>query len=378
MTSLRRLLNVIVIAIVVLIVVLVSIVKFVDPNRIKPFITAEVKKQTGYQLVIDGNFTWSFYPRLGIKAEGMTLTAPKETKPFITMQNVTLGMDFLQLLRGKRNLSGDVHAKQLTLMNLQARNLNADVQWENNILTISPVSAELYEGWMAGTMHARNLSKIPEFDWDVQFTRVELQPLLQDLNGKSIKLEVGGVGQLRMEAETSGMNKEALIKHLQGTMNYNLSNGFVTGIDLNYLIDSAVQIINKKPISPPPAGKMQTSFESLTGTMKIKRGVTTTEDTVLVSSVFTVKSAGSIDLTRQFLDYSLEILPQNLEQLKWGIPVLVSGYLQDPTVKLDMLKINTIIANEEFQRLKDKAKEKLKDVPKDVEKFLGKIFNGDE
>lgn len=367
----------ILIAIVILLVVgLVAFDKFVDPNRVKTMITAEVQRQTGYQLAIDGEFAWSFYPVFGIKAGSIRIFAPQQPKkPFAVLKDVTLGMEIMQLVQGKKNLSGDVHVGQMTLMNLQAKKVSAEVSWENNVLTISPLSCMLYDGWMSGTVHAQNLNKTPYYDWDVQFNRVQLKPLLYDLGADDSKLTVDGIGQLRMEAKTNGLSKDSLIKHLQGTMSFNLGNGVVSGIDLNYLVSTAVDIINKQPISQPN-NITQTSFESLTGTMKIKNGVTSSDDTVLIAPAFTVKSTGVINLSGQTIDYSLDVIPQNLEQLKWGIPVIVEGDLQNPKVKLDTLKINTIIANEEFQRMKEKAKEKIKELPKGIDKFLGKVLGG--
>ncbi len=373
MSILRSGLNILITCVIIIIVAVTALYVFVDPNRLKPYITETVRKQTGYQLDIDGNLGWSVYPRIGVEAESMQITAPQEKHPFIIMQNAVLGMDFLQLLRGKSNLSGDVHIKYLTLGNMHAENVTAEIAWEDNVLTLSPVSATLYDGWMSATVHARDLTKTPHWDWDAQFSRIQLKSLLLDLSGKDSKLMVDGTGQLRMEAVTSGSTKSDVIKHMQGNLSFSLTNGTVTGIDLNYLVNTAAELIQKQPVSPP-ADISQTAFESLTGTMKIKQSVASSDNTILVTSAFTVKAAGSIDLTRQFIDYNLNVVPQQLEKYKWGIPVIVIGDLQSPTVKLDMLKLNTIIANEQFQQLKEKAENKLKELSPKVDNFLQRVF----
>ena len=373
MKLLRKGLNVLIIIVVVIALIITALCVFVDPNRLKPIITAQIQKQTDYQLDIVGNFSWSFYPRVGIKAEGMSLTAPQQKAPFAEMKEVTLGMDLFQLLRGNSNLSGDIHIKYLTLMNLHMQNVSADMAWEDNIFTISPISAVLYDGWMSGTVHGRDLSKVPHWDWDMQFSRVQIKPLLFDLNGQDNKLDISGIGQLRMEADTTGNTKSELINHMHGNLKYGLTNGVVSGIDLNYYIATAVELINRQPVSSP-SDTMQTSFESLTGSMRLRNGVASTDDTILVSSAVTVKATGNLDLIRDSIDYALDIVPQHLEAFKWSIPVLITGSLQSPNVKLDTLKINTIIANEQFQRLKEKAEDKLKKMPKGVENLLQKVF----
>lgn len=373
----QRFFNILLVALVILIIGVAAVCMYVDPNRLKPLITAEVHKRTEYQLDIDGNFTWSFYPRLGIKAEGMRLTAPKQKKPFVEMRDVVLGMDFVELLQGKSKLSGEVHAKHLSLVNLHARNVSAEIEWEDGALTISPISAMLYHGWMAATIHGRDLRKTPQWDWDVQFNRVQLKPFLRDLNGKNSKLQLDGLGQLHMTAETHGFNKSDIVNRMDGKLNYSLTNGTVAGIDLNYIVGTAVELIKKKPVNSP-GNTFQTSFESMTGSMKINHGLAITDDTVLVAPAFTVKALGTIDLSRQDIDYNLNVVPLHLEKFKWSIPVALTGDLHSPSIKLDMAKLNTVIANEQFQRLKEKTEENLKKLPQRVDKFLQQVLGSDQ
>lgn len=373
MGMLRSGLTILITCVILIVIAVAALYLFVDPNRLKPVIMNAVNQQTGYKLEINGNFSWAVYPRMGVEAQSMQITAPQQTQPFAIMQNVILGTDFLQLLRGKSNLSGNVHIKYLTLMNMHAENVTADVTWEDNILTFSPISATLYGGWMSGTVHARDLANIPHWGWDVQFSRVQLKSLLRDLNGKDSKLMVDGMAQLRMDGVTNGSSQSEFIKHLQGHLNFGLTNGTVSGIDLNYLINTAVGLIKKQPVSPP-ADIAQTAFESLTGTMKIRQGVTTTDNTILVAPAFTVKAVGSIDLSHQVIDYNLNVMSQLVEEFKWSIPVIITGDLQSPTVKLDMLKLNTLIANEQFQKIKEKAEDKLKKLSPKVDHFLQKVF----
>jgi len=373
MRFLRKGFNILVIVVVVIALFITALCLFVDPNRLKPIITAQIASQTGYQLAINGNLSWSFYPRVGVKADSMQVTAPKQNTPFITVQGVVLSTEFMKLLQGKSNLSGGVHIKQLVLNNLHAQNVSFDLLWENGVLTISPLSAVLYDGWMSGIVHGKDLNKSPHWDWDVQFSRVQLKPLLRDLNQKQTKLTVDGVGQLRMNAETNGTTKDDMLRNLQGDVKYAVTKGAVIGIDLNYLVTTAEQLINRQPVSAPDSA-MQTDFESFTGSMKVSRAIATTSDTVLVAPTFTVKTAGDINLAHQSIDYALTVIPQQLEKTKWNIPVLIIGSLQDPTIKLDMLKIKGMMATEQFEKIKAKAEDKLKELSPKIDNFLQKVL----
>ncbi|MGR5542938.1 AsmA family protein, partial [Vibrio campbellii] len=47
--------------VVVLIGAVVALVTLVNPNQFKPLIVEQVKKNTGYELVIDGDLSWEFF-----------------------------------------------------------------------------------------------------------------------------------------------------------------------------------------------------------------------------------------------------------------------------------------------------------------------------
>jgi uncharacterized protein involved in outer membrane biogenesis len=352
---------------------LIALTTLVNPDRLKPVITAEVEKQTGYKLAIDGHLRWSFYPRFGINIQHMSITAPQQPVAFADMNGVTIGVEFMQLLRGEKKLLGNVRIAKLKLMNINATRAKVDMQWENNVLTLSPISAALYDGWLEGSANGKELSATPKWDWNLQFNRIQMQPLLRDINGKDNKITIAGVAQMKMQANTFGKDKREMTSHLNGTIDFSVVNGTVSGINLNYLVQTAEALLTKQPLTTPD-NLDQTTFESLTATYSIKDGVASTQNMILVSSAFTTKAEGSIDLSHQVMDYSLEIVPQHVEKMKWSVPVLVSGDVNDPSIKVDTLKMNTIIANEQFQKVKEKMQDKIKKLPKQVDGLLKKVL----
>lgn len=53
---------------VVLIVgALLALVLLVNPNQFKPLIVEQAKKQTGLDLVIEGDIGWQFFPSIGFE-----------------------------------------------------------------------------------------------------------------------------------------------------------------------------------------------------------------------------------------------------------------------------------------------------------------------
>lgn len=103
-------------------VVLLILVGFVfyltvvfDPNDFKPQIIAAVEKQTGRTLAIDQDLSWTFFPTIGIKAGGISLSNPKNfsEKQMVAVNEIVANVDLLPLL------SKQVKISQLKLDGLQ-------------------------------------------------------------------------------------------------------------------------------------------------------------------------------------------------------------------------------------------------------------------
>lgn len=54
---------------------------FFDPNDFKPEIVNAVKKQTGRELVIGEDLSWTFFPTIGINLGGISLSNPEGFMP---------------------------------------------------------------------------------------------------------------------------------------------------------------------------------------------------------------------------------------------------------------------------------------------------------
>ena len=106
-----------------------------DPNKLKPVITSEVLKRTGYRLDIDGDLSWSIYPQVGVKAAHLTLTAPNEKHAFLDLQRVNIAVELSQLLRGVNKLRGEVHIASAKFMNVQATSALVGLHWQDKTLT---------------------------------------------------------------------------------------------------------------------------------------------------------------------------------------------------------------------------------------------------
>lgn len=352
--------------------VVAGLVFFIDPNRLKPVIADEVKQRTGYQVVIDGNLSWSFYPRFGVKVERMTISAPNQTMPFIDLKDMTLATELSQLIYGKEKLTGDVYISTVNFMQARAQNAHVGMHWEDHVLTLQPVTASLYEGSLDAKVHISDLAGVAKTDWDAQLSQVQLKPLLQDVNGADSRIKVSGVGQVKLQLTTQGLTREDVLSHLNGKTEFTITHGAVEGIDINYLVQTAELLINKQPIVAPESN--QTNFDSVVGSAVITNGVANTQDVILTSPVFVTKVEGAYDLLKQTLDYQLQISPLQPGKIQWTVPVIVAGDIRHPEVRLDALKLEALVTKEKLEKIGKKLEKEIKKLPEEADRFLKRLI----
>lgn len=372
MRLVKTLLAVFVLIVVVFALAIVSLILLVNPNKMKPVIVDEVRKQTGYELTINGDLSWSFYPTFGVQAEQIILSESKQKPPFLELQGVTIATKFWQIVRGKENLAGDIYAKNLSLANMHIQQAHVGVHWQNAILVLEPLTAFVYDGNLTGKASGSELSTMPKWNWDITISHAQLKPWLEDLNGANNKLEISGTADVDMQATSQGKSKPEILQNLNGVAKIRIANGAVYGTDLNYLVQSADALLSKQAVMMPNTNK--TVFDSLTGTANIKNGVAEMNDLLLVSPAFTTNGNGKIDLINQTLDYNLRVTPTHTIKLKGTVPVLVQGDLHNPTVRLDMLVLRAMITGQEIEKVKTKVQEEIKKLPGKANQIIQNLF----
>lgn len=353
---------------------LAALYYFIDPNKLKPVIVSEVKKQTGYTLAIDGTLSWTFYPRLAIRVPEMAFTAPGQTQPMARLHDVRMMTDIRQLLQGGKQWQGRLRIASLELMNLHITNIKTLLHWQDDALVFDPITASFYQGDLTGTATGHLMTKLPRWDWNVTLAHVQIKPLFADMNPEN-KLVVSGSGDISMRGMTQGKSRDQMIAGLNGTLQFSVTDGKVSGIDINYLVQTADALLNKQPV-PMPQDIEQTQFDSLKGGAVIANGIATLTSLQLSAPAFVTNGQGTIDLTSGALDVKLQTASQQQLTTKWDIPILVVGNLRSPQVKLDGDQLTKYTIKQQIDKVKDKAREAVqKHVKGDAGKLLQKLLS---
>jgi len=338
-----------------------ALLLLMNPNQLRPALITEVKKQTGLDMVIDGAFSWSFYPRMGIQAEHISFTGPHQSVPFLELQDVTLVTNVTDLLQGNQLLRGDVYIGNVRWLNLHVQNAHVGLHWRDELLTLDPISADLYGGKLDASAHGKDwFAPAPRWDWNIYAQDLDWQALLKDLNANDIAVSFTGTGDIRFIGETKGHLRNELLSNLNGNGRFTVTHGVFEHINFNGFVQSAEAILNHQETATSITLVQPTEFNQLSGTISIKNGVLTTNNLMLLAPRLTARGQGSINLPAEEISLQWQIVPQ--AKMQESIPLLVMGNLYHPDIHLDTTALNIDVVREKVNDAKAKLMQLLNKV----------------
>ena len=197
------------------------------------------------------------------------------------------------------NATGNVKVGALQVQNIKADNVAAGIKAAGGRLDVSPMSANLYQGTLAGaaTVNANSNG----FALKQTLTGVSVGPLLRDVANKDV---LEGRGNVALDVTTAGNTVTALKKALGGTANVALRDGAIKGIDLAGTIRKAKAMLgSKSALEQEAKGSEKTDFSELSGSFVIKNGVARNDDLKGASPLLRLAGAGEIDIGEGRMDY---------------------------------------------------------------------------
>ena len=254
----------------------------------------------------------------------------------------------------KLNATGEAKIGWLKLANVKTENVNLGLKAADGIATLSPFSANLYNGSMAGSLKV-DARATPNIAFKQNMKGVSVGPLMVD----AIKNDMlSGTGTVNIDVTTQGNSVGALKKGLAGSCSLNLADGALKGVDIAGSIrdlKSKVNILGKKDASADKTKK--TDFSELTATFDIKNGVAHNEDLAMKAPVLRLAkgdSRGDIDIGNEKINYLAK--PTIVKSLKGqggaelddlsgiAIPVKITGTFADPKYGMDFAALGSALA----------------------------------
>jgi AsmA protein len=266
------------------------------------------------------------------------------------------------------NASGSIRIGSLKAANVKASKVRLDVKAAKGRLDVNPLSANLYEGSLAGAL-AVSAAAPPAFAVKQNLSGINIGPLLRDL-AENDMLE--GRGNVTLDVTARGNTVSALKKALNGTAAVKLSDGAVKGIDIAGTIRSAkakLGTLRGEQVQQADV-KQQTDFSALSATFNIRDGVARNKDLSIMSPLLRIGGEGAVNIGEDSLDYLLRAsivattrgqAGRELDELKGvTVPVRVAGPLASPSYRLDFTALATEAVREKVeQTVRDRIKERL-------------------
>jgi AsmA protein len=243
-----------------------------------------------------------------------------------------------------------------------------DVKARNGQVNIAPLSANLYQGSMNGSVSV-NAQATPSIAINQNLSGINVAPLLRDAaNFDTLE----GKGNVGINLTMQGTTISAMKKALNGNLSLNLADGAIKGINVAKKLRDAQSMLGKGGASAQTqsANKDEkTDFSELKASFKVNNGVAHNDDLSLKSPLIRVAGAGDINIGNDSINYVAKATLVKTLEGQGGkdnlagltVPVRVSGPFTDLKYTLDFGAMVGEVAKQKVQTgIKDKLQEQLK------------------
>ena len=247
----------------------------------------------------------------------------------------------------------------------------------NGVLDINPLSANLYQGSMNGSVTVNAAPAKPGFAINENLSGIAIAPLLKDVaNFDTLE----GKGNVSLNLNTQGDTVTALKQALNGSMALNLADGAVKGINIAKKLRDAKDLFGKGGSAQTQnADKNEkTDFSELRASFKVSNGVAHNEDLSLKSPLLRLSGNGDINVGNDSINYLAKATLATTLEGQGGkenaggitVPVRLSGPFTDLKYTLDFGAMVSEAAKQKIEAKKEEVKGKLRDQLKEGLKGL--------
>jgi len=266
------------------------------------------------------------------------------------------------------NASGSLRVGALQVAGIKASQLRADLRAAGGKLDLSPLSAELYQGRVAGSL-ALTASSPPRLAAQQTLTDINIGALLKDALGKS---SLDGRGKVVLDVTAQGATVSALEKALAGSARVELRDGAVRGFNIAQALRKAKAKLSGAAADQTGTGSQSesTDFSEMMASFNIAHGVAHNDDLLAKSPLLRVTGNGDVDLGASRLDYVVKATVVDTLQGQGGpelqalrgqtLPVHLSGPFNAIGYKVDFASLAKDLAKDKVQSQGKEAEAKLK------------------
>ena len=279
-----------------------------------------------------------------------TAAAPKAKEP-----EQPLDLSALRTL----DLDGSLRIGALKVANVKSSQLRVDVKARDGLLTLNPLSANLYQGSVSGSLSV-NAQATPSVSIKQNMTGINIAPLLMD----ALQLDMlEGKGNVVVDIAVQGNTVSAMKKSAQGSLSLNLADGAVKGINLPKLVQGVQSLGKSSTMQTLGMNKDEkTAFSEFKASFKVNKGVAHNDDLAVQAPMLRITGSGDVDIGNDSLNYTTKA---TLSKTEGGgtatLPVHLSGTFTDLKYKVDFGAMLVDVAKQKIEAKKEEVKAKVKE-----------------
>ncbi len=332
----------------------------------------------GFDLQVDQINVDNYLP-LAEEKSAAAAAAPAKTettgKATTTEEAQLFPVEMLRTL----DVDGKVSIGKLIASELTSEQVKANIVARNGDIKVNTQIGRFYEGAFDAKTSLNVASKTPKLSVNTNLQNLQAGPLMKDLTGQD---KLTGTGRFKMAINSSGNTVTAIKKALNGTADFRFDNGAVKGVNLAKLLRETKARFEGKTL-PKTNEPEQTDFSELSGSAKISNGVINNQDLLAKSPFLRIGGAGTVDLVKETLDYTVEARVvstdkgQGGEELKdlegLNIPVKLTGSYLAPKYSVDWGKV---LLSSQKAKVDEKVEEKKQELQEKLQEKLGDKLKG--
>jgi len=248
----------------------------------------------------------------------------------------------LSALKGK-TATGKAEIGAITARRVKLSSVKADIKLAGGKLEVSPHSANLYGGTIAGSLSADANGNRIAIKHAIQ--GVQIGPLLRDAVEQD-RLE--GRGNVNYDLAMAGASVAALKRSTGGTARVELRDGAIKGINIAEAVNDVRSIVGKGAAKANDPSK-RTDFSEITASFTIRNGVAHNDDLQGKAPLFRLTGAGDVDIGNSTLNYGARASLVATSKGQGGrdltnlagvtIPVRATGSLEKPDITVDFAEL---------------------------------------
>jgi AsmA protein len=262
------------------------------------------------------------------------------------------------------NLEGSLRIGQLKVANIKSSQLRLDVKAHNGHMMVSPLSANLYQGSLNGSLDV-NAQATPVITINQNLSGINVAALTKDAAGFDT---LEGKGNISMNLSMQGNTVSLMKKAMNGNLSLNLADGAVKGINVAKKLRDAQSMLGKTQTQSANQSE-KTDFSELKASFKVSNGVAHNDDLSLKSPLLRLSGSGDINIGNDSMNYfARATLAKTLEgqggkDAVGGItvPVRISGPFSDLKYTLDFGAMVSEVAKQKVEARKEEVKAKVRD-----------------